>query len=105
MVPLNLLTFIFIGIGTYQAYKGKSENRRLWYASATVMFLCSMTYPLIFDGANSIMMDSGSDLQEVRSSFEQWTNWHWARTSLSVVSLILLVLVNNSKMTIEESRE
>lgn len=104
MVPLNLLTFIFIGIGTYQAYKAKTEGRKLWYTATLVMLLCSLTYPLVFDGANKVMMNSGADLQEVRSSFDQWVNWHWVRTALSVVSLILLVLVNNSRISLKVSQ-
>ncbi len=94
MVPLNLLTFIFIAVGTFRAHKQNSTTKTLWYAGLVAIFLCSLTYPLIFDGANKVMMASNADLGEVADSFEKWSNWHRVRNLLSFISLGILIAIN-----------
>ncbi|MFS4418513.1 hypothetical protein [Maribacter sp. 2307ULW6-5] len=93
MVPLNLLTFIAIAIGTYRAHKVKSPNVKLWYLAFVAIFLCSLTYPLIFDGANKTMMSPNANLQEVAASFQKWVDWHRVRTLLSLISLGLMTYI------------
>ena len=100
MVPLNILTFIAIAVATYRAHKRKSATKNLWYAALAVIFLCSITYPLIFDGANRVMTSPGADAQAVAESFDRWSGWHWVRTLLSFASLgLVTVIISQSTST------
>tara|TARA_R110002049_G_scaffold113198_1_gene263354 strand:- start:3909 stop:4373 length:465 start_codon:yes stop_codon:yes gene_type:complete len=94
MVPLNLLTFTAIALSTYYTFRQKRPSKKIWLAVLLTIFLCSLTYPLILDDANKTIISSYANHALIQQSFEDWANWHWVRTILSFISLLLITYLN-----------
>ncbi len=97
MVPLNLLTFVSIAVGYVKHRKRKNGSGNLWLGTLVIIFLCSITYPLFFDGANKVLMGTSGSGTGIMNTLKNWELWHYTRTFLSLISLVLLVGIGFKK--------
>ncbi len=93
MVPLNLLTFIAISTGLYQNRKN-IDTKKYWWLAFIFIFLCSITYPIFFDGANTAISSGNSLDESINSLIDSWETWHYLRSALSFLSLSILFKIS-----------
>ncbi|WP_019501195.1 DUF1772 domain-containing protein [Pseudanabaena sp. PCC 6802] len=87
MLPLNLvalvLTIAAFGTGW------KSSSRFNLGLSAICIFICTLTFPIYFAGANAEFLNRQLALSQIASAIGTWALWHWIRTGLALIALIL----------------
>ncbi|WP_430905856.1 hypothetical protein [Maribacter sp. 2-571] len=93
MIPLNLIAFIAIASGFFYTRKEGGALRKKWLGALACIFLCSITYPIFFDGANQVLSGAVTPAKSIASTLDGWGNWHLLRTALSLLSLGIIATI------------
>lgn len=96
MIPLNLLTFVTISLSMYHNRKQPS-TKKIWLIALIFIFLCSITYPVFFDGTNKAILASTDQNDHIKTLIDQWEIWHYVRTGFAMLSLLSLLMISLKK--------
>jgi hypothetical protein len=92
MIPLNLIAFVTTFITLIISWKSKANTKIIWSMATIVIFLASITYPIYFASANALFLNKTIESSLVISELIAWSNWHWLRTALTFIALILAAI-------------
>jgi hypothetical protein len=88
MVPLNIIALVLTIAAWGTAWKSQPSSRLALGLSTACIFVCTLTFPLYFAGANAEFLNRAIALPQVSRAIDTWSIWHWARTGLALSSLI-----------------
>lgn len=89
MVPLNMIALVLTIAAFGTAWKSKSESQLALGLSTIFIFVCTLTFPIYFAGANAEFLNRMLPLPQIESAIDTWATWHWVRTGLVISALIL----------------
>jgi hypothetical protein len=88
MVPLNMVALLLTIAAFCTAWKSRSSSRIPLGLSAICIFVCTLTYPIYFAGANAEFLNRTNEIQLIGNAIYTWATWHWVRTGLAISALI-----------------
>jgi hypothetical protein len=88
MVPLNMIALVLTIAAWGTAWKSQLSSRLALGLSTACIFVCTLTFPIYFAGANAEFLNRAIALPQVSSAIDTWSTWHWARTGLALSALI-----------------
>ena len=87
MVPLNMIALLLTIASFGTVWKSRPNSRISLGISAVCIFVCTITYPIYFAGANAEFLNRSIELSQIKDAIHTWEIWHWVRTGLSIVAL------------------
>ncbi|MGB8700802.1 MAG: hypothetical protein WCD18_15400 [Thermosynechococcaceae cyanobacterium] len=87
MVPLNMVSLLLIIAALATSWRSNPTNRLPLGLGLISLFLCTITFPIYFAGANAEFVTHAVDLTDVAEKIEIWSNWHWFRTGLVMLAI------------------
>jgi hypothetical protein len=88
MVPLNMLALALTIAAFGTAWKSQPSSRLALGLSSICIFVCTLTFPIYFAGANAEFLSRAIPLPQISTAIDGWATWHWARTCLALLALI-----------------
>jgi hypothetical protein len=88
MVPLNIISLILTIAALGAGWKSNPASRLALGLSAISIFICTLTFPIYFAGANAEFLSRSIALPQIATAIDTWALWHWLRTGLAVLALI-----------------
>jgi hypothetical protein len=88
MVPLNMIALVLTIAAFGTAWKSKLSSRLALGLSSICIFVCTLTFPIYFAGANVEFLSRTILLSQISTAIDSWATWHWVRTCLSLLALI-----------------
>jgi hypothetical protein len=87
MVPLNMVALL-LTIATFgTAWQSRPISRIPLGLGVVCIFICTLTYPIYFAGANAEFLNRAIALPQIGTAINTWATWHWARTGLAIAAL------------------
>lgn len=86
MVPLNLLALLTSIAALAMSWSALPSSHLPLVLGIMFLLACTVTYPIYFAGANEAFLSKSVDLSDIPSAIENWSNWHWTRTVLALIS-------------------
>ncbi|HET6266922.1 MAG TPA: DUF1772 domain-containing protein [Acidobacteriota bacterium] len=87
MLPLGFTAILVTLASLVACWRSPLERR--WLLIAAILAVVVMgTYPLFFEATNAAFVRGGLSDEAVRSMLDQWTTWHWIRTSLGILGFL-----------------
>ena len=90
MVPLNLLSLLAIAATLIFSWQPSPTTRLPIFLSLLSLVACSITFPVYFAKANQEFVTKSVEIADVPNKIAAWSNWHWLRTGLAIISTILV---------------
>lgn len=87
MVPLNLISLLLVITALSTSWKAYPNSRIFLSLGLLSLFLCTITFPIYFAGANAELIAHSVNIVEVADKVKIWSNWHWLRTGLALLSV------------------
>jgi hypothetical protein len=101
MIPLNIASVLMAISAVSISWKPYPNSRLPLSLALTFLFICSITFPIYFAGANQKFIGHSIDLADVARSIAIWSNWHWLRTGLAILAVVCVgwgLFNSNSKL-------
>ncbi|MGC1306992.1 MAG: anthrone oxygenase family protein [Phormidesmis sp.] len=90
MVPLNVLSLLAIISALALSWQPSPASRLPLGLGLLFLLACSITFPIYFVKANEAFVTKAVELDDVSSKIAVWSNWHWFRTGLALISTIFV---------------
>jgi hypothetical protein len=87
MVPLNMIALLLTLSAFGTAWKSQSTSRIPLGLCVVCIFVCTLTYPIYFAGANAEFLNQAIALPLIGDAIHTWATWHWVRTGLAIAAL------------------
>jgi Domain of unknown function (DUF1772) len=88
MVPLNMIALVLTIAAFGTAWKSQPSSRLALGLSSICIFVCTLTFPIYFAGANAEFLSRTISLPQISTAINSWATWHWVRTCLALSALI-----------------
>ncbi len=92
MVPLNMIALVLTLAAFGTAWKSQPSSRLTLGLSSICIFVCTLTFPIYFSGANAEFLSRTISLPQISTAIETWATWHWVRTAFAISALIFASL-------------
>jgi Domain of unknown function (DUF1772) len=102
MVPMNLISLLLTIAAFGTAWKSQPQSRLPLGLSLICIFICTITFPLYFAGANAEFLNRTLALPQIADAIRTWATWHWFRTGLAISALVFAswgLLQQNTQQT------
>jgi hypothetical protein len=98
MVPLNLISLLMIIAALVTSWRSNPNNRLPLVLGLMSLLTCTITFPVYFASANAEFVTHAINLNDVAEKIKIWSNWHWFRTGLALLSICFIswALLNKS---------
>lgn len=90
MIPLNMVSLLMLIAALAISWKPQPRSRLPLSLGLIALFGCTITFPIYFAGANAEFLSHAIDLTAVAEKIGIWSNWHWFRTGLVILSIIFV---------------
>lgn len=90
MVPLNMISLILTIAALAASWKVFPIRRLSLTLGVICIFICTITFPVYFAGANTEFVTQSIELPNVAAKLATWANWHWTRTALSSLAVFFV---------------
>lgn len=90
MIPLNMAALLMLIAALATAWKSLPSSRLPLILGLFSLFICTITFPIYFAGANAEFLSQTIDLGAVSEKIAIWSNWHWFRTGLAILSIVFV---------------
>jgi hypothetical protein len=90
MIPLNVVSLLMMIAALTTSWKANPTSRLPLSLGLISLFACTITFPLYFAGANAEFVARNIDLTDVAKKIGIWSNWHWFRTGLAILSIVFV---------------
>jgi hypothetical protein len=87
MVPLNMISLLLAIAAFGTAWKSLPQSRLPLGLSLVCIFMCTITFPFYFAGANAEFLNRTLALPQIADAIHTWATWHWLRTGLAISAL------------------
>jgi hypothetical protein len=87
MVPLNMVALLLTIAAFVTAWRSRPTSRIPLGLSVICIFVCTLTYPSYFAGANAEFLNRAIALPLIGDAIHTWATWHWVRTGLAIAAL------------------
>jgi hypothetical protein len=88
MVPLNMIALVLTIAAFGTTWKSQPSSRLALGLSSICIFVCTLTFPIYFAGANAEFLNRTISLPQISATIATWATWHWLRTGLAISALI-----------------
>jgi Domain of unknown function (DUF1772) len=90
--PLTSLTALFAIVAAFISLWQSHPSKWLGLVTAIISIVVISTFFLYFQKANASFATASLKADDVARELTRWATWHWWRTILSLVALILSML-------------
>jgi phosphoglycerol transferase MdoB-like AlkP superfamily enzyme len=90
MIPLNMVSLLMLIVALATAWKSSPSSRLPLSLGLISLFIATITFPIYFAGANAEFLSQTMDLGDISEKIEIWSNWHWFRTGLAILSIVFV---------------
>lgn len=90
MIPLNMVSLLMLIVALATAWKSSPSSRLPLILGLISLFICTITFPIYFAGANAEFLSQTMDLGDISAKIAIWSNWHWFRTGLAILSIVFV---------------
>jgi hypothetical protein len=90
MIPLNMLSLLMLIVALATAWNSSPSSRLPLSLGLISLFIATITFPIYFAGANAEFLSQTMDLGTISGKIGIWSNWHWFRTGLTILSIVFV---------------
>jgi hypothetical protein len=90
MIPLNMLSLLMLIVALTTAWNSSPSSRLPLSLGLISLFIATITFPIYFAGANAEFLSQTIDLGTISEKIGIWSNWHWFRTGLTILSIVFV---------------